>query len=206
MLLWKPFHTCFVYLRRQWDKKSNIVDVFITFLYLLYGKSLYQTLILLTWSDITNFNSSGMASLSYRPYFDPSIEYGKKHHLFFMIAALIIFTVFNILPTTLLIVYPIKPFGLCISKCYSDVATITDKVYSCYKNGVNDAHDTRIFAAFHFVLRLIVIAVWTLAQRFLNGNNWFCVGMVFMISSLIIALIKPYNKTYMNYIDCLIYQ
>ena len=104
----------------------------------------------------------------------------------------------------MLIVYPIKPFGLCISKCYADVATITDKVYSCYKNSVNDARDTRIFAAFHFVLRLIVIAVWTLAQRFLNGNNWFCVGMVFMISSLIIALIKPYNKTYMNYIDCLI--
>ena len=204
VLLWKPFHRCFVHLRRQWDKKSDIVDVFTTFLYLLYGKCLYQTLILLNWTDITNFNSSGMAFVSYRPYFDPSIEYGKKRHLFFMITALIIFTVFNILPLILMMVYPIKPFGLCISKCYSDVSIVTDKVYSCYKNGLNGTRDTRIFAAFYFILRLIVITVWTLAQRFLKGNHWFCVGMVFTISSLIIALIKPYNKTYMNYIDCLI--
>ena len=212
LLIWKcyglfkfPFHKCSVCLRRQWDKTSDILDVFITFLYLLYGKCLYQTLILLTWIDITNFNSTGMASLSYRPYFDPSIEYGRKYHLFFMIAASIIFLLFGILPLILLIAYPtIKPFESCITKYSTKVASIQDKVYSCYTDGLKGTRNTRIFASFHFILRLIVIVVWTLAQRYLGGNPWLCVGMVFMVSSLIIALIKPYNQTYMNVIDCLI--
>ena len=207
VIVWKPFHRCFVCLRRQWDKKNDIIDVFTTFLYLLYGKCLYQTLVLLNWNDIVDFNSSGMAFLSYRPYLDLSIGYGKKHHLFFMIPALIIFTVFNMLPLLLLIVYPVKPFRLCLSKCCVNIAAITmftDKVYSCYKNGLDGTCDTRIFAAFYFILRLIVIAVWTIAQRFLKGNHWFCVGIIFTISSLIIALIRPYNKVYMNYTDCLL--
>ena len=203
--LWKPFHECSICLRGQWDKKSEITDVFITFLYLLYGKCFYQTLILLNWTDITNFNSTGMDFLSYRPYFDPSIEYGKKYHLFFVITASIIFLIFGILPLTLLIAYPMKLFGSCILKCYAAATNITDKVYSCYGNGLNGTRDTRIFAGFHFILRLIVIIVWTLAQRFLKGGNpWFSVGMMFTISSLIIALVKPYNQTYMNIVDCLI--
>lgn len=122
-----------------------------------------------------------------------------------MIAASIIFLLFGILPLTLLIAYPtIKPFGSCISKCFTEVANIRDKVYGCYTNGLEGTRDTRIFAAFHFILRLVVIVVWTLAQKYLGGSPWLCVGMVFMVSSLIIALIKPYNQTYMNVIDCLI--
>ena len=32
--LWRPFHRCFVRLRRRWDTKSDIIDVFITFVLL----------------------------------------------------------------------------------------------------------------------------------------------------------------------------
>ena len=31
VLLWKPFHRCFVRLRRGWDTKSDIIDVFASF-------------------------------------------------------------------------------------------------------------------------------------------------------------------------------
>ena len=33
--LWRPFHRCFVQLRRGWDTKSDIIDVFITFSFFL---------------------------------------------------------------------------------------------------------------------------------------------------------------------------
>ena len=208
VLLWKPFHKCFVCLRRKWDKKSDIIDVFTTFLYLLYGKCLYQTLVLLNWTAIVNFNSSGVAFLLYRPYLDPNIDYGKKHHLFFVIAAVIIFVIFNVLPLLVLTVYPVKRLRLSLlSKCNMNVATIsmlTDKLYSCYRNGLDGTHNTRIFATLHCFLRLVVITVWTITQRFLKPNHWFCIGIVFTTSSLLIALIKPYNKPYMNYVDCLI--
>ena len=123
VIVWKPFHRCFVCLRRQWDKNNDIIDVFTTFLYLLYGKCLYQTLVLLNWNDIVNFNSSGMAFLSY------------------------------ILPLLLLIVYPLRPYRICLSKCCVNVAAIsmfTNEVYSYYRNGLDGTCDTRIFAAFYF--------------------------------------------------------
>ena len=45
--MWRPFHRCSVRLRRTWDTKSDIIDVFITFFLLSYSKCLYQTVLLL---------------------------------------------------------------------------------------------------------------------------------------------------------------
>ena len=45
--LWKPFHRCCVNVRRRWDSKASIIDVFATFLLLSYSKLLYVSLFLL---------------------------------------------------------------------------------------------------------------------------------------------------------------
>jgi len=39
--LWKPFHRCCVNVRRRWDTKASIIDVFATFLLLAYSKLLF---------------------------------------------------------------------------------------------------------------------------------------------------------------------
>lgn len=44
VLLWKPFHRCFVCLRKRFDTKKDTVDVFVTFLLLTYSKFMYQSL------------------------------------------------------------------------------------------------------------------------------------------------------------------
>ena len=41
--LWRPFHRCFVKLRREWDTKNDNIDVFCTFLLLSYTKLVSQT-------------------------------------------------------------------------------------------------------------------------------------------------------------------
>ena len=52
--LWRPFHRCFACLRRGWDTKNDIIDVFTTFFFTLsYGKIMYQTLLLLNFYNIT---------------------------------------------------------------------------------------------------------------------------------------------------------
>ena len=50
--LWRPFHKCFVRLRRGWDTKSDIIDVFATFFFLSYSKSMFQTFRFLTIEHI----------------------------------------------------------------------------------------------------------------------------------------------------------
>ena len=37
--LWRPFHKCFVRLRKRWDTKTDLIDVFITFFILSVDSS-----------------------------------------------------------------------------------------------------------------------------------------------------------------------
>ena len=79
--LWRPFHRCFVRLRRGWDTKSDIIDVFTTFFLLSYGKIMYQTLLLKSYYTIINIDKSGQHFFTYQCLVDQSVLYGSKYHL-----------------------------------------------------------------------------------------------------------------------------
>ena len=115
--LWRPFHRYFIQLRRGWDTKSDIIDVFTTFLLLSNGKIMYQTLLLLNRDEILNINQSGKHFTSYKCVADQGISYGSAYHLLFAIPSVLIFCICNILPPLLLIIYPIRAFRSCLSKC-----------------------------------------------------------------------------------------
>ena len=48
VLLWRPFHRCFVHLCKGWSTKNDICDVFTTFFLLSYTKILHLTLLLMS--------------------------------------------------------------------------------------------------------------------------------------------------------------
>ena len=60
--LWRPFHSCFVRLRRGWDTKSDIIDVFTTFFFLSYSKSIFQLFVFLTTMHLRSYNESGICT------------------------------------------------------------------------------------------------------------------------------------------------
>ena len=37
VLIWRPFHKCFVRVRREWNAKNDLIDVFITFFVVSYN-------------------------------------------------------------------------------------------------------------------------------------------------------------------------
>ena len=112
--LWRPFHRCFVRLRRGWDTKSDIIDVFTTFFFLTYSKILCQTLLLISSKPIRNIEPSGNYFLTYVSVVDHSVDYGSLYHLSFVIPGVLISLIFNILPPLLLILpysnFQIMPF------------------------------------------------------------------------------------------------
>ena len=79
--LWRPFHRCFVRLRRGSDTKNDLIVVFANFFLLSYVKIMYQTILMtgvtysFTYSLTTNYsyhiyvlatdNSIGMTSVKY---------------------------------------------------------------------------------------------------------------------------------------------
>ena len=101
--LWRPFHRCFVRLRRGWDTKSDIIDAFTTFFFLTYSKILCQTLLLISSKPIRNIEPSGKSFLTYVSVVVHSVDYGSLYHLSFVIPGVLISLIFNILPPLLLL-------------------------------------------------------------------------------------------------------
>jgi K+-sensing histidine kinase KdpD len=71
----------------------------------------------------------------------------------------------------------------------------------------------RSFCGLYFFLRMVVfivgLASYRLFRRYTeniwNINEiWFPSGVVFMLTALVIALVKPYRKAYMSYVDVLL--
>ena len=100
LYMWRPFHYFFALFRREWDVHTSIIDAFVTF-FLLSTTNHLQT--------ITAYGDS----LGLYLYDNASIKYFGPKHLPYGLLALAIMTVFIILPTCLLILYPLA----CCRKC-----------------------------------------------------------------------------------------
>ena len=208
--LWRPFHRCFVRLRRGWDTKSDIIDVFTTFLLLSCGKILYQTLLLFNRDEILNISLSGHYFTSYQCLADQSISYGSTYHLLFAIPSVLIFLICTILPLLLLLLYPIRTFRSCLSKWHLNSIALnifTEKVYGCYRNGLHGRRDMRCFSGLYFILRIMPFLIKLIVQPFsifYATIHWYYSGTVFFAIALIVGITKPYKRAYMNYLDTLI--
>ena len=155
---------------------------------------------------VSNINEAGRITEERILLVDPSIVYGGSYHLAFVISSLFISTL-NILPPLLLILFPIRAFRSCLSKCnlnMSAVHTFTDKVNGCYRNGLDGGRDMRSVSGLYFLLRPAVYLLSMLPRLWKDINRWFMYGTLFCTISLFIAFAKPYKKCYMNFLDAVL--
>ena len=204
--LWRPFHRCCVKLRRSWDNKNDIIDVFTTFFLLSYLKFLYQLQLLLSTQSLRNYNSTvGHAiqvSTNARMLIDLRVAADSSEHIPIMAIAGIIILVFFIVPPLLLMLYPVRLFRCLLSKCRLDFIALSifaDKIHGDYKNGLNGGRDMRSLSGMYFILRVIL----SLSLSPFHGlYDPYAIGCAALLGcALMIALLKPYSKPYMNYLD-----
>ena len=206
VLLWRPFHRCFVRLRKGWDTRNDIIDVFSTFLLLAYNKLAYKSVQLLG-SQYVIKNGKPYAEVN---LYDPSITYLSGKHLPFIIVSLVILLVFVISPPFFLLLYPTKVFSTCLVKCKLNgwprriLQTFVEKFYGCYKDNYNGVYDRRRFSALYFILRPLVIMIYEFRVLHVSDHMWYFAVVLFASISVLTAFIKPYKKTYMNVIDTLL--
>ena len=206
---WRPFHKCFVRLRKRWDTKTDLIDVFITFFILSYYKFAYLAASFLKKTDVNKIDRSGnQSTINILGDLDPSMPYLGKNHLLLLTFSVLVLLIFNILPPLLLILYPTRAFRYCLSKCHLNSHTIfifTDKIQSCYKNGLDGGRDMRSFSGFYFYLRLNFHNFLIIFHTMLKRRGWASLGITFFISALIITIARPYRKSYMYIIDALLF-
>ena len=201
-LVWKYARRCFHARREAVDSKGTTVDVFATFFLLSYTKLLYTSLYLLVFTNVTKNGLPYQASVG----LNPSMEYFSKEHAPFAVVAILILMVFVITPVILLAFYPVRRIRSILEKCklsgHSKAAInmFVEKFYSCYRDGLDGGKDMRSFAVLQFLLRLSVFMGTVLPSVL---AYWFFHFLLFGSVSLLIAIIRPYKRSYMNAIDTL---
>ena len=115
---------------------------------------------------------------------DHSVDIGGMYHFTFAIPGILLSH--NILPSLLLILYPIQAYRLCLSKCHLNfivIHTFLDKVYSCYRNGLDDGRDMRSFSGLYFLLGITAYFIVVLSHAmssYLFISQWFAIGTGFL--------------------------
>ena len=95
VIIWKPFHTIFGFFQQNWNVKTSLINVFVTFILLSSVKFLSVLHDLLAPVKVYQLNSAGNISMSWRLYYDANVPYLGERHL------------------------PYMPFWLCLCLCYS---------------------------------------------------------------------------------------
>ena len=213
VIIWKPFHKCFVKIRNGWSAKRDLADVFATFFLLCYDKIMYQTLLLLNTFQVRNYPSSSISRSNVRIDYvlstDASIMLGSSKYAIVTTATILVFCVFNVFPALLITLYPSKKFRkaflcMCTPRMSIAINTFVEKYHFCYRDGLDGGKDMRSFAGLYFFLRIAeVLLVIALSNAF-KLEPWLLKGTIFSITALLIAFCKPYKKTYANVSDTLL--
>ena len=200
--MWKPFQKCMFPLQKhlRWNPKASIVGTFATFLTLAYNKLIIVSAELLNGSKVTDIrgNSSQYLLLA------PTVPYFGKQHLPYAILAIVVFSTFIALPPLLLISYPTKAFQKllgCMKMRWPALHIFADVFQGCYRNRTDSTNDYRYFAAYYFIMR-VVIFLFKISLEF--RLSWIIPTIVLIIGSLLFALLRPYKKNWLNVLDSLI--
>ena len=206
--LWRPFHRCFTRLRRGWNTKSDLIDVFASFFLLSYSKILYQIILTVQVTEVYNYSLvDGHGSReNYVLSVDTSIDTKSARYLLILFIIILLCLSFAIFPPCLLLLYPVGIFQRLLSKCTSNRFRIilhifVEKFQSCYRDGLNNAKGIRSFSGFYFLLRLIIYLANIINRSTFHFEMWFVCGFVLSVAVLLIALCRPYKETTMNVVD-----
>ena len=113
----------------------------------------------------------------------------------------------DFLPALLLVLYPIKAFRACLSKCKLDrlaLTTFVDKFHGCYRNGLDGGRDMRSFSGLYFFLRGLLCLYNVLSIEKIGISYWSYELFVLLAVTVLIAVARPYKQNYVNILDTLL--
>ena len=193
--VWRPFATFVGLFRRNWDIKTSLVDAFITFLYLCSIKFMSVSFDLLAPVHVKQLDSAGNVTESWHLYYDPTIPYFSKKHIPYAVLALSVLTLFVILPTLVLLLYPFACFQKVLNTLpirQHVLHTFMDSFLGCYKDGTQpDTRDCRWFAALLFSSRFLVVVIGAFTQ---NSTFFIFSSMGLVVCIVLMTMVQPFKK------------
>ena len=107
------------------------------------------------------------------------------------ILAIVMLSVFNILPTLLLLLYPCGCFQKCLTCCgirSVTLHTFMDALQGCYRY---KPRDCRYFAGIYLCMRILFLATFVI----INDRMILSIaGVYFILLAIVVTIFKPYRE------------
>ena len=196
--LWRPFHKCLFLFRRQFNIRSSLVNALATFIILSYIKILNVSFDLLTPSIVYNVHGE---RVSVYLFYDGTVEMTSRDYLPYLLLAIVMLLVFNILPLILLTLYPMQCFQKFLSRCCLSINTklalqaFMDAFQGCFKESPRDC---RYFAALYVALRFVHPLLFIILS-FHFYRPIFMTLIVFVL--ILVVKFQPYKCRRSNTVD-----
>ena len=198
VLMWRPFHRCYIYFRRQWNPKATIIHAFASFLLLSYVKIIAISGTLLHSARFYNTTFEITGPSAYYVYVDPSLQRFDAHHAPYAALGLFSFLIFTVLPLLLLVLYPLRLTQRFLNALFfrgNFLHEVIRSLQGCYKDGTSQAggRDLRMFSAIFLCCRIFFILILLMpATARIVG-----IVTVFVLAPLVTYL-KPYREEWCN--------
>lgn len=194
--------------KRVFNIKNSIVDVFASFFLLSYTKLMLIFTSCLGFTRIVNVDGT---ILSTRLGIDPSLVYFVSGHIAYFLFGMVLLIGPLLLSALLLTLYPIKAVRSILLKCHcgghskAALNIFVTTFHNCYKDGLDGGRDMRSLSGYYFLVRALILVIAALVPPYNYGTvTWISVSILFGVSSLLVAIVRPYKKTYMSVFDALI--
>ena len=202
--VWKLFGLILKQLRRQWNVRTSLIDVFASFIYLSSWRISWTSASFLVPVTAYTYHqrSDGYMQIIkiYCVYTFPSVEYFSKEHLPFAILAIIMLFLFCILPMILLFVYPFHWFQKILNKVGFNsliLHTFMDVFQGGFKDGINGTRDYRYFSGLYLFLQLTLVVTFSQTLSIF----YYSITSVWILLYLILhAAFQPYKRKSHNFI------
>ena len=134
-------------------------------------------------------------------YLAGDVEYFGSEHFPFAILALVFLSMFVILPTLLLFLYPCRCFQQVLNRLHCNfhvLRVFMDVFLGPYKDGTDNSRDLRYFAGPFFLARVIFVLLFGYLNSFLSLT---LLGLIFSILLLMTAIFQPKKSKFHCNVD-----
>ena len=171
VFIWRPFGRISRAIDTNFSSKTSLIDAFVSFFLLTNVKFISISFSLLVPVKVFSLNAKSCQNDTLRLLYDATLPYFGSRHLPYAILAMSVLTVFVLLPTLLLILYPFRWFQRLLSffpfRWYI-LHTFMDSFYGCYKDSTQPGtRDCRWFASLFFIVRILFYIIAVFATNFL---------------------------------------
>ena len=193
--LWSPFQAVFSLFKDNWNIKTSVIDAFATFFLLSNMKLLCVSFDLLIPTSVHELHRDHVSS-SLRLYYAADIHYFGSQHRPYAILALIMLSVFVLIPVTVLALYPFAFFQRLLNRFpfrWYVLHTFMDAFQGCYKNGTEPGtRDCRWFSSTYYICRLFLFILYAFN---LNMVNILLAVLILMLYSFLATAVEPFKAS-----------